>query len=650
MDTPPSKQAKIKCSDCHKLSAAPVVGHFKCIKHRACSGQQYWEPEVCDACSLFKFNLKGYQNEKRDESLDELYNILQETSNEFSNDEVTWGFTDIFSSFFDLQPSQADPIEDGELIDNPETQGDETNEGGVTVPDATIQNQSQPRDQPTTNDILCRMIDRLDDISGALQPIISHIHSRDANTDDRPRKRRRSPSPRRSDSDDSYESDYQSDSHHSRHHNRSPANDSRTRTSRKRGNEFFEQDSSIYFYADNYRRAGSRVWFNGQLRDAKWHPTVDAFTLLNSSTSETPYMSSIKAHESLVSHFRATQDPTDKPGFDRKAYRVPFDDSTGFAHALRLIQQETPDALHYLYTNDLSNFWKLFSNSGFKPSTMVNFSSGWALTDRKYLEWAKKDKLNTWKFSREVVLSYTPFVPTKFLDEECRTRARVTDAITGLSMLDSLAKEVKSNVTIHTSVEAIARHYLSVLSEATLRWYITKMNVRKIVLQGSQAPQAVELIESNMWEPDIFGKDVVKRVIDSDVPRLGIQKRLGLSVYTNNYYKGNPNQVCPDKLGRQPISTVANSTSNQFFQHPISRPRNNATNQNTRQYDKNKHWPNNFNGKGAQTQTQPKGGNTNQKNKNPTGNKRKFWTNPKQKQDGQSGSSGAPKGNKTPQQ
>ena len=214
-------------------------------------------------------------------------------------------------------------------------------------------------------------------------------------------------------------------------------------------------------------------------------------------------------------------------------------------------------------------------------------------------------------------------------------------------LLDSLVKEVKSNFTIHTSVEAIARHYLSVLSEATLRWYVAKMNVRKIVLQGSQAPQAGELIESNMWEPDIFGKDIVKRVIDTDVPRQGVQKRLALSFYTNNYYRDNPKQVCPDKLGKQPLSTVANPTSDQFFQKQITRPRNPNTKQNSGQFNRNKQFQNNFSER--RTQAQRTGGNTNQNNKY-TGNKKKFWNTTKPKPNGQAGPSGAAKGNKTSQQ
>ena len=646
METHSKNQTKVKCSDCYKCSKDPVFGHLKCIRHRACSGQQNWQPEECDLCILFRHNSREWQDKKRVESFDALYKILQETSAELSNDEVTWEFIDIFNSFFDLQESQTDHIEDGEIIDSNETREIETNEGGEPTPLENMRDTNQPQSLPTTNDLLLTVIDRLQELSGAIRPIFSRTQTQDDNHDTRARKRRQSQSPRRSENE-SDEPEYGSDPDRYGYHRRSLSPDtSRNRTKRRR-HDLFEENSTIYFYTDNHRRVGNRVWFNGQLRDAKWHPTVDAFSLLNSSTTETPYMSSTQAHESLVSHFKTTQDPMDKPGLNRKAYRVHFDDSTGLAHALRLIKQETPDALHHLYTNDLTSFWKMFTNSGFKTSTMINFSSGWPLTDQKYLDWAKNDKLNTKVFSREVTLSYYPIVPTKYLDEELRARSRVVDSITGLGMLESLAKEVKSNVTIHTSVEAIARHYLSVLSETTLRWYVAKMDVRKIVLQGSQAPQAAELIESNMWEPDVFGKDAVKRIVDKDVPPVGVQKRLGLSWYTNEHYRSNPTSICPDRLGKLPISTKTNSTADQFFHQQTSRPRNLNTNQSAGQYNRGKQGYNNVNGRG--TQTQNKGGNANQKNKQITSNK-KSWNPPNRKPNGQSNATRGPKGDKAPQQ
>ena len=98
METHAKKQSKVKCSDCHKCSKDPVLGHFKCIRHRACSGHQNWQPEECDLCILFRHNSREWQDEKRDESFDALYKMLEETAAELSNDEMTWEFLDILNS------------------------------------------------------------------------------------------------------------------------------------------------------------------------------------------------------------------------------------------------------------------------------------------------------------------------------------------------------------------------------------------------------------------------------------------------------------------------------------------------------------------------------------------------------------------------
>ena len=83
------------------------------------------------------------------------------------------------------------------------------------------------------------------------------------------------------------------------------------------------------------------------------------------SNNEMPYMSATKAHEALVSCFNVVQDPSEKPGLDRRSYRVHFDDNSELAKAIRLIQESAPEALHNLFTGGARrpiNSGKLFQN------------------------------------------------------------------------------------------------------------------------------------------------------------------------------------------------------------------------------------------------------------------------------------------------
>ena len=174
---------------------------------------------------------------------------------------------------------------------------------------------------------------------------------------------------------------------------------------------------------------------------------------------------------------------------------------------MRLIEQGTSDALHNLHKEEKDVFWKTFSNPAFKPSSMVNFSSGWTLTGNNYLEWAKhKKKLKPLPFSKEIRLGFTPSIPAKYLDAECRTRAQLVDSISGLSMLDSLAKELKDNIAAHTAVEAILKHYLSLLGDVVLRWLTAKTDVRKIVLRGPKSPHAINSLHLTCGNPQFLLK------------------------------------------------------------------------------------------------------------------------------------------------
>ena len=112
--------------------------------------------------------------------------------------------------------------------------------------------------------------------------------------------------------------------------------------------------------------------------------------------------------------------------------------------------------------------------------------------------------------------------------KENKKRTLVVDSLSGLSMLESLAYNLRSDIPAHTAVEAISRHYCSLYGDTTLSWYKAKNDVRKIVLQGTQSPNANVLLQSNMWEPTVFSKEAVDKLIASDEPKIGIERRLQL--------------------------------------------------------------------------------------------------------------------------
>ena len=616
----PDHNSKQNCSECKKFANDPVVGHFKCSTHRACTSSHEWQPNDCNMCKFFKHTVSRHSAEEKNVSLDELFNMLQDTATEFSGSRTKWEYEDTLYAFMDLarpetHPSQSETPEGEIPAMAGVSSGAEANTGR--------QLNKTPDKLPSTNELLFKMMGSIQELTGQIRSKASNKKSRkmkskrrsrrsrrspstqsddstseeseDSSTetmgrkhkanDTNSRKRPRSPSPVPDDSSDK-DSEYSSDTDHhsnSSDSSHSPPRRSQPRSKRRGGSEFFNEGSTIYFYTGDYKVVSNKVWFNGELRDVKWHRSVNAFSLINTTTKdEVPFMSATQAHESLVSFFKATQDPAEKPGLDRKSYQRHFEDNSGLARALRLIEQGTSDALHHLHTEDIEAFWKTFSNGEFKPSSMVNFSSGWTLTGDNYLEWAKFKKLEPLPFSKQVRLGFTPHIPNKFLEAESKTRAQLVDLISGLSMLDSLAKEFKDNAAAHTAVEAISKHFSSLLGDTVLRWLTAKTDIRKIVLQGSQSAYAVDLLQSNMWEPTIFGKDAVKSLIENNIPRIEIADRLAVNEETSRFYHRCPSRVNPDKLKRK-AKSQQNET--QFFRRKHSPIRYGNKTQNTSKFN-----------------------------------------------------------------
>ena len=72
-----------------------------------------------------------------------------------------------------------------------------------------------------------------------------------------------------------------------------------------------------------------------------------------------------------------------------------------------------------------------------------------------------------------------------------------------MSMLDQTIKEMMDKVLANT-LGAIARHFLSCLKDAALKWFTAKYVVRQIVFQFSSSSAAIDLLRSDVWEASVF--------------------------------------------------------------------------------------------------------------------------------------------------
>ena len=678
------ESVKHQCAECQTRRDAPISGHSKCAKHRACSGPQSWQPDDCDICLLVKYNILRLPIDDKAKHLDELFNMLKQTAELLSSTDITWEYESIFQEFMGIQGQPQSGQHEHGVQDRGENQPDKASSMESEVGHQASQSGDK---QPTTNELLQVMVKEMiggfKELKGFLLAKPGDRNSGKTEDSGRSKARGHSPSTQSEDSDtnhgsgepskrsrrkkrktkrserhsrkrqrrsrsssedenDSTESEYGSDSEICSDSSQSPSSSPHTHQAEmedKESEDFFIEGGAIFFHTGGRRVTGNKVWFRGELRDVRWHTSKNAFSLLGTtSDKETPFMSPNQAHEALVTAFNTVQDPSEKPGLDRKSFRAHFDDNSGLAQALRLIQQSTPDALLCLIRVEQENFWKSLNNPAFKPFSMVNFTSGWNFTNTSYFEWAKNEKLDPQKFASEASLTFVPAIPNKFLEAELRARAQLVNAISGLGMLDLLAKQLKDNSPTHTATEAISRHFLTFLSDYSLRWYMTKSDIRKIVLQGSLNPFALDLLLSNMWEPTIFSRAAVKKLIESDVPRMGLQHRLEISEAGKVFYYKNPNRA----IKKVP---KIETTNEQFFREQQGFKQFHNNQNTSKNFQKNWQPQNNRGSWGGKSRKQ---GKSNQKQNRGNFNKNKNWS--KSKQGKKAGTSKGGKGNQTQQQ
>ena len=182
--------SKQKCSECKKIAKNPVVGHFKCATHRACTSSHEWQPYECEMCLFFKHSVSRQPAEEKNLSLDELVKMLKDTSTELSGNGTEWEYEDTLYSFMDLarpetHPSQSETPEGGEIPEK---------SGGSSVTEANTGRQlnETPDRLPSTNELLLKMMGSIQKLTGQLRPKTSNKKSRKMKSKRRSRRSRRS--------------------------------------------------------------------------------------------------------------------------------------------------------------------------------------------------------------------------------------------------------------------------------------------------------------------------------------------------------------------------------------------------------------------------------------------------------------------------
>ena len=116
-------------------------------------------------------------------------------------------------------------------------------------------------------------------------------------------------------------------------------------------------------------------------------------------------------------------------------------------------------------------------------------------------------------------------------------------------MLDNIIRKVEEPVLVEV-VKAAARHCVSFLKDFAKIWYTAKFLVRKIALQYSRSPRAMQLLRSNMWEASLFAVEATTAFIKKDNFGDGTKASLLLSSETNSDYGRKPQLADPSRQRR----------------------------------------------------------------------------------------------------
>ena len=110
---------------------------------------------------------------------------------------------------------------------------------------------------------------------------------------------------------------------------------------------------------------------------------------------------------------------------------------------------------------------------------------------------------------------------------------------------------VEDNSPLAEVLKAATRQCVSFLKDFAIAWYKAKFIVRRIALQYSTRPIAMQLLCSNMWEASLFASETCTEFINNDKWSEGTKVRLGLRERTNKNYRKNNSAADPSRQSKR---------------------------------------------------------------------------------------------------
>ena len=321
-----------------------------------------------------------------------------------------------------------------------------------------------------------------------------------------------------------------------------------------KGHSFSGSHSFFLFHPDLEVEDGRGVLLDGVWHPITRHPTAAAFRFNVSGVSRDMLVSPSAAQEAIRRAFSRLPTERARAGSAPRAITYAIEDLPVLQSLLSVLKTRDRALVKAVVDQEYTTFTKNFID--FKPLMGILFADGWNVC-RHFEDFAKPQRLAIGDDALQLGASPTPFIPAKFLDRELEKRQILVDFLSSLAMFFKLAASLEGADTPMAQLTYTAiRGILPTFQLALFSWMSSKVDVRKIFLQGSSFPFAQTLISSSPWVPSLFPLDTVLELIKS--PALQgkrLMQALGWSERKDSTLKQRSRDIDPRHPGLLPAST-----------------------------------------------------------------------------------------------
>ena len=189
-------------------------------------------------------------------------------------------------------------------------------------------------------------------------------------------------------------------------------------------------------------------------------------------------------------------------------------------YELKDMDKRLTKALVYLKIDDFRALFDV-SSCNFSTHSVINFTSGFPLSDHGFQSFSKDKYLDIPNFDRSMGDEQANYpAHNQLLSREKEARLNMAHTLGTIHLMEMLVNQVAlvsedledpSRLSTNAA-KGIAKRLLVNVKNDTIRWMTAKMEVRLSLLYNKGNLDVVQLLRSTLWCPDIFPKRNIQKL------------------------------------------------------------------------------------------------------------------------------------------